>query len=48
MNSFFVHIILNLKFKENMIYMLVLMFMLNTHVIYYFYVYHYNISNNDT
>jgi hypothetical protein len=28
--------------------MLVLMFMFNTHVIYYFYVDHYNISSNDT
>jgi len=28
--------------------MLVLMFMFNTHVLYYVYVDHYNISNNDT
>jgi hypothetical protein len=28
--------------------MLILVFMFNTHVIYYFYVDHYNISSNDT
>ncbi len=41
--GFFVHINIKLLFQN----MLVLMFMFNTNVI-YFYVNHYNISSNDT
>ncbi len=37
-----------MKCKENLKYMLVVMFMFNTHVVYDFYVDHYNISSNDT
>jgi hypothetical protein len=36
-----------IKFKENPKYMLIIMFMFDTHVIYYFYVDHYKISNID-
>jgi len=34
--------------KENLKYMLLIMFMFNTSVIHYFYADHYNISRNDT
>jgi len=52
MNGVFVHINIKLYFQDKIFffkkYMLILMFMFNTCVIYYFYVNHYNISSNDT